>query len=294
MHCKSCQSEDVIKWGRSRGRQRFKCKSCKKTFLESETPSDKSTKKKIIATALQMYYSGTSVRDVVRCVKNTFQTKVYHVTVWKWVQEYGKKANNYLKDYTVEVGGEFHADETCIKCNGEKTWYWEVIDLDTRFILSTHLSESHRNEDAVKVFKDADKRADRKPDTVGTFDARTASIENADYTFERKRTNLKLKNLDWGFDKIWYSRYKNERPTFIHETGIRGKNEYGMDNNVIERFHGNLKDRYKVMRGLGEIDSAKKILDGWVVHYNFFRPHMGLDDKTPAKAGGIELGIENV
>lgn len=272
MHCKACRSEDVIKWGKSRGKQRFKCKSCEKTFLESETPSNKSKKKKIIATALQMYYSGTSVRDVVRCIKNTFQTKVAHVTVWKWLQEYGKRAKDHLKNQTVDVGGEFHADETCVKCNGEKTWYWEVIDLDTRFILSTHLSESRKNEDAVKVFKDADKRAEEKPEMVVTDG---------------------LHAYNEGFNKVWYSRYKDKRPTFVHETGIRGKNKYGKDNNIIERFHGNLKDRYKVMRGLGEIDTAKKVLDGWVVHYNFVRPHMGLDGKTPAEVGGIDLEIEN-
>jgi len=47
------------------------------------------------------------------------------------------------------------------------------------------------------------------------------------------------------------------------------------------------------MRGLGGIDTAKKVLDGWVTHYNYVRPHMGLKGETPAEAAGVDLGIED-
>jgi transposase InsO family protein len=42
------------------------------------------------------------------------------------------------------------------------------------------------------------------------------------------------------------------------------------------------------MRGLKSIKTARQFLDGWLVHYNFFRPHMSLDDKTPAEVAGIK------
>lgn len=62
--------------------------------------------------------------------------------------------------------------------------------------------------------------------------------------------------------------------------------------NLIERFHGTLKARTKVMRGLKEIETAKLFTDGWLVHYNFFRPHETLG-KTPAEAAGITFAFKN-
>ena len=58
--------------------------------------------------------------------------------------------------------------------------------------------------------------------------------------------------------------------------------------NLIERFHGTLKDRTKVMRGLKSRESAKLLTDGWLVHYNYLRPHETLR-KTPAEAAGIKF-----
>ena len=63
--------------------------------------------------------------------------------------------------------------------------------------------------------------------------------------------------------------------------------------NYIERFHSTLKERTKVMRGLKTKKTAKLFLDGWLVHYNFFRPHMSLNDKTPAEVAGIKCPLRN-
>jgi len=63
--------------------------------------------------------------------------------------------------------------------------------------------------------------------------------------------------------------------------------------NLIERFHGTLKSRTKVMRGLKTPETALAILDGWLVYYNFFRPHESLDNKTPAEKAGLDVPIKN-
>ena len=59
--------------------------------------------------------------------------------------------------------------------------------------------------------------------------------------------------------------------------------------NLIERFHGTLKQRINVMRGLKTPETAQVILDGFVVHYNFFRHHMTLGPFTPSEMAGIKL-----
>ena len=62
---------------------------------------------------------------------------------------------------------------------------------------------------------------------------------------------------------------------------------------LIERFHGTLKARTKVMRGLKTRQSAKLITDGWLIHYNFFRPHEGIGGKAPAEKAGVKLPFRN-
>jgi hypothetical protein len=64
------------------------------------------------------------------------------------------------------------------------------------------------------------------------------------------------------------------------------------NNNLIERLNGTVRERTKVMRGMKTVESSGAILDGWVVHYNHFRPHMGLKNQTPAQAALAEIPLK--
>jgi hypothetical protein len=59
------------------------------------------------------------------------------------------------------------------------------------------------------------------------------------------------------------------------------------NNNKMERFNGEVRDREKVMRGLERMDSP--ILTGYQIYHNYIKPHKALDYKTPAQAAGIEV-----
>lgn len=83
--------------------------------------------------------------------------------------------------------------------------------------------------------------------------------------------------------------------TFGADTKHKQGNPFDVENNtnIIERMHGTIKSRTKVMRGLHTPESARLFLDGWLVHYNFFRPHMSLNDRTPASVAGIRFPFRN-
>ena len=51
--------------------------------------------------------------------------------------------------------------------------------------------------------------------------------------------------------------------------------------------HGTLRERTKVSRGWKT--GKTPIAEGQRIHYNFVKPHMGLEGKTPAEASGIKL-----
>lgn len=59
----------------------------------------------------------------------------------------------------------------------------------------------------------------------------------------------------------------------------------------MERQNREWRDREKVMRSLKREDSP--VIGGTQIFHNHFRPHMGLDGKTPAEAAGIKIEGEN-
>jgi hypothetical protein len=58
-------------------------------------------------------------------------------------------------------------------------------------------------------------------------------------------------------------------------------------NNKMERMNGEIRDREKVTRNLKKMDTP--ILTGMQIYHNYIRPHMALNDKTPAEVAGIEV-----
>lgn len=66
-----------------------------------------------------------------------------------------------------------------------------------------------------------------------------------------------------------------------------------MDNVRIERHFGELKNRTKSMRGLGNDKSAQTYMDIHRINHNFIKPHEGLNGKTPAEICGIKVEGKN-
>jgi len=126
---------------------------------------------------------------------------------------------------------------------------------------------------------------DRSVDQVKVLFKR--SLEAAKARPQRIMTDG-LRSYEEGFRKVFYSRRKENRVEYIRSPGIRGRSH----NNLIERFHGTIKDRTKPMRGFKADYSCSTILDGFVAHYNFVRGHLGLDGMTPAQAANLDLPLD--
>jgi hypothetical protein len=57
---------------------------------------------------------------------------------------------------------------------------------------------------------------------------------------------------------------------------------------MVERLHGTIRQRNKVMRGLDDMETAQTMMDGLRIYYNFLRPHAALHGETPAQKAKIE------
>ena len=60
---------------------------------------------------------------------------------------------------------------------------------------------------------------------------------------------------------------------------------------MVERLNGTVRERNKVMRGLEGDPTAQIIIDGFRIYYNFIKPHMALNGKTPAQLAKIDLEL---
>jgi len=165
----------------------------------------------------------------------------------------------------------WHSDEMMVNIRktepveqGNYSWLWNLMDHETRFLLASQISKRRQVEDARQVFQKAKSITNgQKPDFVVTD---------------------KLGAYNQAFNREFYT---NKKPQTKH---VRLKNiREGTNNNIVERLHGTLRERTKVMRGLDHDESAQRLIDGKRFYYNFIRPHMALNGKTPAELCGVKV-----
>jgi putative transposase len=264
MGCKYCGSEEVVKNGKVKGKQVYKCKTCGKRFFLNGKFAKMRTDKNLIVTALNLYYDGLSLRKTQRNLEQIFGERVSQVTILNWLKKYSVLVKEYVTKLTPQLSGLWHEDETVLQCEGRNIWFWEMVDEDTKFLVSSHLSGTRTLEDTIAIFKKGFVQSKVRPRTV---------FVDGSHVYNR------------AFNKVFYTLKKDTRPELVQRVGVRTRET----NNMVERLHGTLKDRTKPMRGLKSFESTKAILEGYTVHYNFVRPHQSLGSKTPAQASRMNV-----
>ena len=140
------------------------------------------------------------------------------------------------------------------------------MDKDTRFLLANLVTKTREIKDARRIFQKAKATAKAKPEVV-VSDGLPAYIKAF------KKEFFTLRN----------PRTKHVRmPRFVDRT----------NNNLVERLNGTVRERDKVMRGMKGKETATVLMEGLKNYYNFLRPHMGIENETPAKRANIDLELE--
>ena len=261
--CKYCNSSRVVRFGHYQMIQRWWCKDCKRKFIDNDSPPNMKTSTVQIAAALSMFYEGMSLNAIRRHLNQTYNNYPSDSSVYGWIVKYTKMAVMEAGKYEASVGSTWIADETVLKIEGENSWFWDIIDEKTRFLLASHISTTRTQRDAKIIMERAAKRAGKIPAIVLT-DKLGVYLPGVEAAFGADTKHIPSK----GF---------TVQP----------------NTNIIERFHGSLKSRTKVMRGMKKRETAMLIMNGWLVHYNFFRPHESLKGKTPAEKAGIKFPFKN-
>jgi len=263
VHCKFCGSRDTVRYGSVNGVQQFFCKQCRRKFADNAAAPHMRTPARQVAAALSAYFGGMSLNEVRRHLQQQYNNSPAESTVYEWLKRFGKIAIEEDKLHMPKVGDTWIADETVLKVSyapgkHHNIWFWDIIDERTRFLLASHMSVTRHTSDAKTLVTRAAARAGKTPKVIHT-DSLAAYIDGIELAFGSDTRHVRVK-------------------------GLTAK----QNSNIIERFHGTLKQRTKVMRGLKRMDTARFLLDAWLVHYNNFRPHETLKDRTPAEAAGSD------
>jgi putative transposase len=262
IHCKYCNSPNVVKFGTFQGIQRYWCKDCKRKFVLGTLPKMK-TDVNIISAALSCYFGGMPLDAIQRHLQQQFGVYYSEMGIYNWVKRFSQEAVNRVKDFKPIVGDTWIADETVLKAGGKKIWFFDVIDEKTRYLLASRLSESRTTKEAALVMNEARRRAGKSPRRIIT-DKLAAYIDGIELVFGGDTKHIQSKPF-----------------TDVNST------------NIIERFQGTLKDRTKIIRGFKNMRTAELLTDAWLVHYNFFKEHETLGNIPPAQKMGIPTPFKN-
>lgn len=271
--CEKCNSTNIVKNGKRKNKSgvinRYLCKECGFRFTDNDGFKKRRSDPEKIALALDLYFRGLSVRKVAEHFQQVYNLQVSHMTVYRWIYDYGKLASKWMDKQNTPTGNRWHIDETMLKVNGEFRYLWNVLDSESRYLLATHVSKHRGIKDAQQPIKKAKKATSDRPKEVLTDGLKTypkAIVK------ELGRRDVKG---HWGY----WSPHKRV-------PSIKSQ----VSNNRIERFHGTEKERTKVMRGFDQEHGCTNLMEGFRVHYNLVKSHQALGC-TPSEATG-KLGID--
>ena len=97
----------------------------------------------------------------------------------------------------------------------------------------------------------------------------------------------KFGNYKAAFDKLFYrvAKLRFGIPIKAKKNGLKH------NNNHIERYNQDIKDRIKTMRNFGSNKGAEYFLNLKHIIHNFVNPHMQINGNTPAEAAEIDLNL---
>ncbi len=267
--CIYCLSKNLTKDGVRHNKnydiQKFQCKDCKKYFTINIGFEKMKHDPKGITTAIQLYFSGESLRNVAKSLKLLGMDVTYQ-TVWNWIEKYTNLMQKYLDKIVPQVGDTWRADEVWVKFGGNMKYVFALMDDETRFWIAQEVANTKEQHDAQGLFRKGKEVTQTKPKVLITDGLR--SYKDA-------------------YQKEFWEMDRQKRTLHIRHIRLRGDH----NNNKMERLNGEIRDREKVMRGLKKKNTP--ILTGYQLFHNYIRPHMGLEGLTPADKCGIKIEGDN-
>ena len=119
---------------------------------------------RIITSAMQLYFSGESFRNIRRFL-DLQSFKISHVAVFKWIKKYVTMMGNYLENIKPNVGDAWRTDELYVKIRGNLKYLYAIMDDETRFWIAQHVADTKNIADVQPLFAHAKAITGKRPNT---------------------------------------------------------------------------------------------------------------------------------
>lgn len=260
--CKYCSGVEIVRHGWTvNNTQRYQCRDCNRTFIDNGAPPGMRFQTEIIASTLNNFYEGASLGRIKRHIQLEYGVQPDHASIHRWIMSYTKMAVAGIGQPALVAGDDWVAlSSTTFTyfAKGQKTRNLDVVDLASGFLLGTHMDFGPSAEEGAGVIADAARTALRWPTRVLT-------------------NSLEFLPLERGWNSPVYPMNGFDPSCIEIETPPKN----------VARVRGWLRDRASTLAGLASPRTAALVLNGWMVHYNYFRPHPGFDGRTPAVVAGV-------
>ena len=272
--CQKCNGKSIKKDGvretKNRSKvQRYKCTNCKNRFSIDDSFWKMKNHENKITSCMNMYYAGMSLRKIQEHMQMFAPKNSHYSTIYRWIVKYANMISTLTNNLQIESGIELMSDEMEYHRLGEQNWFVDVMDTETRFMVASDYMKSRTIDNLTRVLKHG-KFATGEQVKVITTDG--------------------LKGYPRVLRKAFGVNNKFKiNPKVQHNIVIASERGF---NHKIERLHNSIRDRTKIMRGFhGSLESARAIMKGYEIYYNFVRKHQGIDNKTPQEEAIPELTL---
>jgi len=263
--CKYCGLTAVSKYGKYGDTQLYWCKVCKRKFKGDDTLFHMKVSPEYVSSALALYYTGSSINDICLHFRDAKGYRPSKSVVFQWVDKYTDLAVDHFREYQPKVGDVWVVDETVLDLDKKrKVWFWDIIDAKTRFLIASRVSDTRTTKDAQALMETAKRVTGKVPKKI-ISDKLRAYWDGIELTFGADTEHVMSSPFAGGDDGTA----------------------------IVERWHSILKERTKVMKAFRNIDTLIQFTDGFLVYYNFLRPHESLDGQTPAEVAGIDYDTKD-
>jgi len=193
------------------------------------------------AFAVRLHAAGLSLRETEAILRLLGVDRSFQA-IWQWVH----RLSDSLPDPPTAKPRRVAVDETAVKINGEQSWLYAAIDLDTKLILDVALFDQHGTDPAAAFLHGITEKHDCSEAVFLTdaFGYRTA--------FFRLGINGRVDYTDRNLIEKWFQTFKMR----------------------VDRFHHSW---------VGSRLSVRQWLAVFVHYYNCQRPHQALNDRTPSQ-----------
>ena len=269
LSCPVCASRHVVKNGRRKERQLYRCQEGGHQFKSPEGLGHHFPVE-VVALAIHGYYWGMSYREIARALEfyGYTSTTISSQTPHHWVKRYIDRAIREIVGHRAVTGG--HWVVVLMPYLAGDGWF--VVDSDTGYILSAHFSFGWHAQAAREVIRKALAAAGPRESVISCIyrlcdvgcltEGQSKYDKRIKAAIRRELPNATQAVSEEGVDpddlKV---RVENYLPAWANETDKRG------------RFR--------------KIEAGQRCLNGGVIMYNFFIEQKELGGRTPGQAAKV-------